>query len=127
MPEGFVYDTEPPSRAVIAVAICHAPATFDYFSAVQRAFYEEGQDVTNAAVLAGLAVQCDVNERRFYEAFESDRAREKTIAHFQTARHFGVQGFPTLILQFKDRYHLLSGGYRRCEEIKSDIERILNE
>ncbi len=55
MPAGFVYDTEPPSRAVIAVAEINPEATFPYFKSVQAAFYTQSQDVTQAQTLTTLA------------------------------------------------------------------------
>lgn len=36
---GFVYNTEPASRAIISVGALDAAATFPYFKAVQQAFY----------------------------------------------------------------------------------------
>ena len=55
MPDGFVYDTEPPSRAVITVAELLPEAIFPYFKSVQEAFYTKQQDITHTRTLATLA------------------------------------------------------------------------
>ena len=54
--DGWVYDTEPAAIAVTQMRERNEPATLDYFSNVQRAFYAEGKDVTDFDVLTDLAV-----------------------------------------------------------------------
>jgi putative protein-disulfide isomerase len=46
MPDGFVYDTEPPCRALVAITAINPALTRAYFERVQAAFYMEGLDVT---------------------------------------------------------------------------------
>ena len=99
MPEGFVYDTEPASRAVIAVAGINPEATFPYFKSVQAAFYTQGQDVTKTETLAELAEQHNIDKPKFLERFESEDVKNKTRAHFRITREAGVRGFPTIVLQ----------------------------
>ncbi|MDE2297133.1 MAG: hypothetical protein KGK18_03120, partial [Burkholderiales bacterium] len=43
---GFVYDTEPASRATVTVRSRWPQQVWRYFKAVQHAFYAEGRDVT---------------------------------------------------------------------------------
>ena len=44
--EGFVYDTEPARRAVVAAQPLAPEATLVYLAAVQHVFYAENRDVT---------------------------------------------------------------------------------
>ncbi len=48
LPEGFVYDTEPASRAVVTMGGIDPALIFPLFKAIQSAFYAEGRDVTQA-------------------------------------------------------------------------------
>ncbi len=52
LPEGFVYDTEPACRALVAARSLDEESAWPLVRAIQRAFYAEGRDVTQAAVLA---------------------------------------------------------------------------
>ena len=153
MPEGFIYDTEPASRAVIAVAELLPEATFDYFKAVQRAFYVQQQDVTQVAVLSAILSallqaspqSIGLDTQQFLQQFRSDKCRQITQAHFQKSRHFGVRGFPSMILQTGSRaegisqeaasqmetsqtqtpqtqYNLLTSGYRSYAELAVEID-----
>jgi putative protein-disulfide isomerase len=127
LPEGFIYDTEPASRAVVAVSEIDPGKTFAMFKAIQHGFYAEGKDVTQAAVLADLAAQLDVDPTLFLQLFHSPAAIQKTVAHFHQARQWGVRGFPTLILQNSAGYTLVTSGWRPLEELQPQIEAWLSQ
>jgi putative protein-disulfide isomerase len=127
MPEGFVYDTEPASRAVIAVAEIIPEATFPYFKAVQAAFYSQGRDVTQVGTLADLAEQHNIEKPRFLERFESEDVRNKTHTHFRITRESGVRGFPTIVLQAGTGHKLLTNGCRPLEELRPELDAWLAE
>jgi putative protein-disulfide isomerase len=125
LPEGFVYDTEPPSRAVIAVGEINAGAVFPYFKSVQEAFYAHGQNVVQADTLAALAQHHNIEPAVFHDRFDSDAIRKKTRTHFQIARESGVRGFPTVILQSGNTGMLLTHGYRPFAELQPAIDQWL--
>lgn len=127
MPEGFVYDTEPASRAVIAVAEIDPETTFPYFKSVQAAFYTQGQDVTKTETLAELAEQHNIDKPKFLERFESEDVKNKTRAHFRITREVGVRGFPTIVLQAESGQKLLTNGCRPLEELRPELEAWLAE
>ncbi len=122
LPDGFMYDTEPPSRAVISVAEINPEATFPYFKSVQAAFYAQGQDITQALTLAALAESHGVTPVQFLERFNSGEARAKTRKHFEAARQAGVRGFPTAVLQGESGHQLLTNGYRPFEALRRQID-----
>lgn len=122
LPDGFVYDTEPASRAVVAMGELKPEATFPYFKAIQGAFYAEGRDVTRSDVLVELADWQGVDASAFAEAFEGEAMREKTRRHFQLTRQAEVRGFPTLIMQDERGPKLLTNGYQAYEALAPVIE-----
>lgn len=125
LPSGFIYDTEPASRAVVAVSTLNPAHIFDMFKSIQHAFYVGQQDVTHAEVLAELAARQKVDPARFLDAFDSEAIRQKTLAHFRQARDWGVRGFPTLILQTESGYQLLTSGWQSLADLRPAIERAL--
>jgi len=122
MPEGFVYNTEPPSRAVLAFAEITPEHTFNFFHTLQEAFYAKQKDITREDVLAGLAGIYEVDVDKFREYFHSDEIKDKTRAHFMRARQVGVQGFPTCVLQYNNEIKLLNSGYRDLPELQQEID-----
>jgi putative protein-disulfide isomerase len=125
LPQGFVYDTEPAARAVVAVGAIDPALIFALFKAIQHAFYAEGRDVTQPPVLAELAAELGVDAAAFLRAFDSDEARGKAKAHFRQARQAGVRGFPTLIAQQDNQLHRISDGCRPLDTVRAAIEACL--
>ena len=127
MPDGFVYDTEPPSRAVIVVSELNPREIFPYFKSLQEAFYVHQKDITQAETLAALASEGGIDAGSFLDRFHSEAARKKTQSHFQISRQAGVRGFPTAILQNEKSGKLLTSGYRPFEELRPVMDAWLAE
>lgn len=119
---GFVYNTEPASRAVITVGAIDAAATFPYFKSLQTAFYVEARDVTRAEVLADLAQHYDIAKDVFLACFESDTMRKKIQQHFISTRQAEVRGFPTLVAQSAVGHAMLSNGYCTLAEFQPVLD-----
>lgn len=126
MPPEFVYDTEPPSRAVLAMGSIDADQTFTMLKAIQSAFYAEGRDVTQTDTLADIAAGLGADRSRFLQAFDSDEMRNRTLAHFEHARQAGVSGFPTLVLQQGEALHLICNGCQPLDEVRSRLRSLLD-
>jgi putative protein-disulfide isomerase len=127
MPDGFIYNTEPPSRAVVTVSEINPTATFPYFKSVQQAFYAERQDVTKPETLAALAQRQDIESAKFLERFHSDDVKKKTQMNFYQVQQAGITGFPTVALQNDSGAQLLMVGYQPFEELKPKIDAWLAE
>ena len=105
----FVYDSEPPSAAILAADTLGGRG-LDMMFALQKAHYIDGRNTTMASVLAELAVELGIER----EAFERCLTLElgKLTLHFEQSRRWlvraGGQGFPTLAVEQE-------GGLRRVE------------
>lgn len=122
MPEGFIYDTEPASRAVITVAELSPDKIFPFFKSIQSAFYVEQMDVTKADKLAELATQQGLTTEQFLSHFHSEEAKQKTQQHFQATQQAGVRGFPSLVLQQGSDFEFIARGYIPLDALTSQIE-----
>ncbi|MFO7542829.1 MAG: DsbA family protein [Thiobacillus sp.] len=125
LPEGFVYDTEPACRAVVTLGGIDPARIFDLFKAIQTAFYAEGRDVTQPAVLAELTAELGIDADAFIQGFDSDAARANTQAHFKQARQAGVRGFPTLIVQQDAHLHPVCNGCLPLDTVRAAIDACL--
>jgi putative protein-disulfide isomerase len=125
LPDGFIYDTEPASRAVVTAGSLDPAHIFDLFKAIQAAFYAEGRDVTQASVLAELAAGLGIDAAVFLQAFDSESARARTQAHFLQARKMGVRGFPALILQRDSKIDVVANGCQPLDTVRAELDRLL--
>lgn len=121
--DGWVYDTEPAAIAVTTMRSLRVESTLGYFTDVQRAFYADGEDVTDFGILASLAGRHGVDRDAFLEELETEQAKKRAWADFSRSRNWGIAGFPTLVGELTgDRLALLARGWTRAEVIRSRIE-----
>jgi putative protein-disulfide isomerase len=122
---GFVYDTDPCARAVVVARRADAGKALAFLRLAHRAFYVEGRDVTNSAVLADLAVELGLDRDAFLADFASESARQETWGDYNTSLNAGVSGFPTLIMGPKpdSQYAMISRGFNPAETVLSAIDR----
>ena len=122
---GFVYDTEPACRAVVAVRTMAPARALVYLHRVQSAFHAEGQDVTSPAVLADLAQTLGLDRAEFLATFGAASAKSETALDFSTAREMGVSGFPTLVVGYPHKqFFLMASGFTRADVLAERLARI---
>ncbi len=120
--EGFVYDTEPACRAVVAVRSLAPDAALGFLAAVQRAFYAENRDVTDTAVLTEIAHGVGLDRGLLAALLAEPEIADATRADFRLVQAAGIPGFPAVILQDGDRSTLLTIGYRPYEALRPQVE-----
>jgi putative protein-disulfide isomerase len=122
MPEGFIYDTEPPARAVLAAGRLEPERGFEIFKAIQQAFYVDQIDVTRTDQLVELLSGFGIQKQAFLDLFKSEELRAMTQQHFIQTRQYGVRGFPTLTLGPKEHPIIITSGYQPFSNIESRIK-----
>lgn len=125
MPEGFIYDTEPASRGVVTVSTIAPQLTFPFFLAIQQAFYVNRIDVTKSENLLQLAVGLEINSEQFLQVFMSETTKQQTQANFSQAQQWGIDGFPSLVIQNNADVRLLVGGYCPAEKLYPQIDNLI--
>ncbi|MEG3616870.1 DsbA family protein [Magnetovibrio sp. PR-2] len=120
--ETFVYDTEPSARALVTVRT-HAPGcALVMYEALQRAFYADNLDITDATVLARLAEACGMDKSLFLQDFDTPDMRQTVLNDYRRTREFGIQGFPAVVCAEDGQYAVLTLGYRPYSAMQSDFE-----
>jgi putative protein-disulfide isomerase len=124
---GFVYDTEPACRAVVAMRNLAPEQTFAFLAAVQRAFYVDGLDVTDAATLAALAEPFCGDADVFAAVYGAEEIAEATRADFRLTQVLGIAGFPAVVLKDPSGLSLLTVGYRPFAELAPALDAWLGD
>jgi putative protein-disulfide isomerase len=122
MPEGFIYDTEPSCRGVVAMALINPELSFSLLESIQFSFYVEQKDVTNPTILAQLAGKIGVDMNSFLQVFESDEAKNKVSIHFNKVRRWGVNSFPTVVVQNATGCSILNRGYCPLDVLSQKLD-----
>lgn len=127
---GFVYDTEPPCRAVVTARHLDTGRAPGYLKAVQATFYGGGRDVTKADILADIAAGAGYDRGEFLSRLESEEMRNETRIDFTTAQTLGISGFPTLGVAYGPQLYLATSGFVTAdvlEERLAEIDRLARE
>lgn len=127
--EGFVYDTEPASRAVVLSRHRSMEDALDMLAALHRAFYAGNEDVTDPVVLAGVAARLGFDPDVFREDLAGEELGAETWQDFAISQQAGVTGFPTLIAGSgaANDYALVTQGFQPGERLLPALGRWLDE
>lgn len=124
---GYIYDSEPASRAVVVARRRGMDDAHDLLKRTHAAFYAHNRDVTDEQVLADLAAECGFDRDAFLQSFRSDEVKKETWEDFLSTQNAGVRGFPCLIYgpDEADRYALVTSGYQPAERLLPVITKMV--
>jgi putative protein-disulfide isomerase len=125
LPDGFVYDTEPACRALVAARSLAPDCAWTLLKLIQQAFYAQGRDVTHASVLVELAEQAGLPRIEFADVFDRAEQHTATAADFTWVQDLGIAGFPTLLAERNGQLALLTNGYQPLSELSPLLGRWL--
>ena len=122
--DDFVYDTEPPCRAVVTARTLDTTRALPLYHAIQSAFYREGRDVTSSTVLADIAADVGFERAAFAAALDSDAMRAATRQDFEKAAGWGIRGFPALVIEHDGTLALLASGFTPADELRARLDSV---
>ncbi|MEL6299120.1 MAG: DsbA family protein [Pseudomonadota bacterium] len=126
--ESFTYDTEPACRAVVAMRHLAPEQTLEFKSQISTAFYANGRDTTDGAVLCDIAEEAGHDRAAFKAHLADPDIRNETFRDFLFAQQSGVQGFPCLVIGTEDQgYALITSGFRPLDGLIEAIETWLKQ
>lgn len=121
----FIYDTEQPCRAVVAVRAEQPDQAVLFLDRLHAAFYRDNRDITSPDVLCDLAEISGFDRAGFAALLSSDAVKEATLRDFALTRGLGLRGFPSLVGQRGERMSLIFTGYHPEEVVSSLIDQWL--
>ena len=122
--DGFVYDTEQPSRALAVVRGRFPGLAVAFLSRLQERFYSLGQDITDASVLRDAAGEFGIEPATFDAAFTDPTVAAEVAAEWRQTAQLGVSGYPTLLALPEGKPQVVTVGWRPAEEVLSAVQAI---
>jgi len=118
----FVYHSEMACRAVqIMRTHLHQPP-WDYFRAIQQAFYLDACNINDPIELSRLAEPFGMQGNKLAELLESDTVIEATRSEFSRAKQLGAIALPSILIDFGAGPKLVCGGWVSAEFLRPDLE-----
>jgi predicted DsbA family dithiol-disulfide isomerase len=91
--------------------------------AAMRAYWEQGRDIGDLAVLREVAEAVGLNTKDFEQILTSEAFNEQVNADEEMAHEYGLTGVPAII--FANRYLVM--GAQPYQTMKQVVERIIEE
>lgn len=120
--EGFVYDTEPPSRAIAVVRRHYPGLAVPFLGRLQERFYALGQDITEPLVLREAASEFGIAADQFDAAFRDPATAAEIATEWQQTARLGVTGYPTVLALRPGKPEVVTIGWRPLDDILASLD-----
>jgi putative protein-disulfide isomerase len=112
-----IYDTEYACRAVIVADQVMPGIKYDYFNAVQTAFYQDNIKPNDVDAYVQLAIKLGLDGQAFHKKFQHRQSRGDAYSEFDLAGAMGVKSFPTVIAKMNNKLYLVTSGYANADKM----------
>jgi len=122
----FNYDTEPACRAVRIIRDMAPALEFDFYREIQYKFYVDNEDPKRSDFYRSICAKLKIPFKAFRPLFLSSVYCDIVKEDFKRAMDYGVRGFPTVLLETKDKHTAICTGFATFEQMCDRIEIVLN-
>lgn len=122
--------TYPACRAVIAAGEQASGARSLMYDAIQRAYFLEARNPSDAEALECVAGEIGLDRKQFSEDLGSDHINRIFQLELESVAKLGVSGFPTIVVKRESpgepaRYDLLTAGFSDIDVLRDRLSRLL--
>lgn len=120
---GTVYNSTLPCCAVEAARDVIGAPPFELLHALQRHFFVDGANVNDEAALLRVAGAVGIDPAALKARLYAVEVRERVRWSFNTARRYGTQALPSVLVSKNGyEFRLLAGGYVGADVLLADLD-----
>ena len=116
--------TVPACRAVLAARIMAPEREWDYMVGMFKAYFTQLRDPSRRETHLQVAGEVGLEPARFEAMLSSPEVNAALAKDLELGDSLGVRGYPTLVLQIGEKFHLVSPGYQPIEGLRRAINNI---
>ena len=117
LPEGMVYNSLLPCKAIHAVRRHLNKPPFGYLHRLQQSLFVDGCDINDLGVLASLAEEFGCPADVVIKGVASAEIAQILQREFDTARGYGTNALPSVLVEREGQRSLLAGGYADADTL----------
>lgn len=99
----------------------------DFASAIQRAFYFDGLDLNNNNLYGDIAGNFGLSSEEFVQNMSDPIFRNHAEEEFIITQRWGINGFPSVILEAGGQLNLMAHGAVPMEMLEENFNTVLEE
>ncbi|WP_162425836.1 DsbA family protein [Pontibacter pudoricolor] len=119
--KNYIFATEPACRALLCMRLLKPVLTLEVLRAMHSAFFADGLDLKDTAVLVRIAGIFGVSENLFLALFESDEVMQQLDNEFDFIASLGATNFPSVYLQTRYGAQLIAKGFCQLDELEQRL------
>lgn len=124
-PGTYISSSEKPGMAMTLFKTAQTGREVEFAGELQNALYRDGLDLNVDAVYGPLVERFGLNPGEFVKHVSDAAIREQTLAEFGLVAQFGINGFPTVIVEKGENLYLVARGYVPYPTLAANIGRAL--
>jgi len=121
----FVFATEPACKALLCVRLLRPLLTLEVLRAMHSAFFADGLDLKDPAVLVRIVGLFGISENLFLTLFEAEEIMQQLEEEFAHVEQLGVSNFPSVFLQTSQGIEQLATGFCPLDQLEQRMLQVL--
>lgn len=120
--ERFVYNSVVPCRVLHAARAVSGEAPFALLRVLQRRFFAHAEDICSFRVLVDAAREAGIDELSLRRALADPELDARVKGEFESARDYGTQALPAVLIENRTGRRLVAGGYVAADVLAEQLE-----
>ena len=126
LPDGtMMLDSRMPGLALITYRAMFPDEGLAAAHWLHQALYRDGLDLNESDTYRRMAIAFDIEPEAFIAAMTSEQMSEALDEEFSYVQSLGIEGFPTLLLEYNDNVHVLAYGFTPFEDLDMMLQAVL--
>ncbi len=122
-----VFTSIPPAVAMAVIKDMQPDLAVTFAGRLQRMIYFDGTPPLEMEAYGRAAAEYGVDEEEFMTKMRAPEYLRKAQADFETSRKLGVNGFPTVVLEWEGEYVALARGYVSYETLSANYQSVVTQ
>lgn len=124
-PGTYISNSEPPGVAMTLFKAVLPGRAVEFAGTLQHALYGDGIDLNVAANYGPLVEPYGIDPDEFVEHLTDPVVNQQTLAEFNLVSQYGINGFPSVILDHGNALYLVARGYLPFDQLEANIRQAL--
>lgn len=126
-PGTYLSNSEKPGLAMTLFKTAQTGREVEFAGDIQNALYRDGLDLNDDAHYGPLVERYGLNPDEFMNHLGDEAIREQTLAEFALVAQFGINGFPSVIVEHGENGYLVAHGYVPYDTLSASVNQALQK
>ncbi|MFD2570397.1 DsbA family protein [Spirosoma soli] len=122
-PGHYTSDSEKPGMAMTLFKAVLPERALEFATTIQNALYRDGVDLNQDTNYGSLVEPFDIDPDEFIAHLSDNAIKEQTWAEFNLVAQYGINGFPSVIVDNGDKLFLVARGYSSYDQLEANVLR----